>query len=108
MKTLPWIIAALALGAAAYVVINTPGPQAATGSDDVEGAARATSQWGSKNRLRGAGGRFIGKAKEGLGNATGSDRLANEGVGDQIAGSVKDAVGQVAQAAGETLHDLNR
>ncbi len=108
MKALPWIIAAAGIGAAAYVLANTPGPQAATGSDDVESAARSTSQWGSKTRVRGAGGQFLGKAKEGLGNITGNEQMANEGVGDQVAGSVKDAVGEVAQAAGKTLHDLNR
>jgi len=27
---------------------------------------------------------------------------------DQAAGAVKDTAGQVAQAAGQTLHDLNR
>ena len=108
MKALPWIIALAGLGAAAYVVLNTPGPEYATGSDTIEGAARDTSQWGSKNRLRGAGGKFVGKAKEAFGNATGNPNLADEGVGDQIAGSVKNAAGSVAQAAGQAIHDLNR
>jgi uncharacterized protein YjbJ (UPF0337 family) len=108
MKALPWIIAIVGVGAAAYVVLNTPGPEYATGNDDIEGAARSTSQWGSKSRLRGAGGKFVGKAKEAFGNATGNPDLADEGVGDQIVGSVKDAVGSVAQAAGQTLHEFNR
>lgn len=108
MKALPWIIALAGLGAAAYVLANTPGPEYATGSDTLEDAARGTSQWGSKNRLRGVGGKFVGKAKEALGNATGNPDLADQGVGDQIAGSVKDAAGSVAQAAGQAIHDLNR
>jgi uncharacterized protein YjbJ (UPF0337 family) len=108
MKSFPWIIAAAGIAAAAYILYNTPGPQYATGNDDIEGAARSTSQWGSKTRLRGAGGKFVGKAKQAFGNATGNPDLADEGVLDQVAGSAKDAVGAVAQAAGQTLHDFNR
>ena len=108
MKALPWIIALAGLGAAVYVLANTPGPEYATGSDSIEDAARGTSQWGSKNRLRGAGGKFVGKAKEAFGNATGNPDLADEGTGDQIIGSVKDAAGSVAQAAGQAIHELNR
>jgi uncharacterized protein YjbJ (UPF0337 family) len=108
MKALPWFLAAVGIGAAAYIVMNTPGPEYATGNDEIEGAARSTSQWGSKSRLRGAGGKFVGKAKEAFGEATGNPDLADEGVLDQVAGSVKDAAGSVAQAAGQTLHELNR
>ena len=79
MKSLPWILAAVGVGAAAYILYNTPGPKYATGSSDIEGAARSTSQWGSKSRLRGAGGKFVGKAKEAFGNATGNADIANEG-----------------------------
>jgi len=108
MKNLPWFIAALGLGVVAYVIAKTPGPQYATGSDSLEGAARDTSQWGSKARVRGAGGKFVGKLKEGVGRATGDPDLQDEGVGQQVAGSLKNAAGKVAQAAGETIHDLNR
>jgi uncharacterized protein YjbJ (UPF0337 family) len=108
MKSLPWVIAATALGIAAYVVINTPGPEYATGSDSVEDAARGTSQWGSKSRVKGTGTNLFGKAKEAVGNVTGNQDLANEGVGDQIVGKVKDAAGSVAQAAGQAIHDLNK
>jgi uncharacterized protein YjbJ (UPF0337 family) len=108
MKALPWILAGTALGVAAYIVINTPGPEYATGNDTLETAARRTSQFGSRARIRGVGGKFVGKAKEAFGNATGNPDLADEGVGDQVIGSLKDAAGSVAQAAGQTLHDLNR
>ncbi len=108
MKALPWIIAAAGLVAAAYVVANTPGPEYATGNDDIENAARRTSVWGSKNRISGSGTNLVGKLKEGFGNATGNADLANQGVVDQVAGSVKDAAGAVAQAAGQTIHDFNR
>jgi uncharacterized protein YjbJ (UPF0337 family) len=108
MKNLPWILAAVGLGVAAYIVINTPGPEYATGNDSIEDAARKTSVWGSKNRVTGTGTRLGGKLKEGIGNLTGNPDLANEGLADQVAGSLKDAAGSVAQAAGQTLHDLNR
>ncbi len=108
MKSLPWIIAGVGFGLAAYVILNQPGPQYATGSDTVEDAAGKTSLWGSKQRLKGTGGGLVGKVKEGVGNATGDDELAGEGVADQVVGEVKDTAGKVAHAVGETLHDLNR
>jgi uncharacterized protein YjbJ (UPF0337 family) len=108
MKALPWILAAVGLGVAAYVVINTPGPEYATGNDDIEDAARKTSVWGSKNRITGTGTHLAGKLKEGLGNLTGNPDLANQGVVDQVAGKLQDAAGSVAQAAGQTLHEFNR
>jgi uncharacterized protein YjbJ (UPF0337 family) len=108
MKSLPWILAAVGLGVAAYIVINTPGPEYATGNDDIENAARKTSAWGSKNRITGTGTNLGGKLKEGIGNLTGNDDLAKEGVVDQVTGTLKDAAGSVAQAAGQTLHEFNR
>ncbi len=108
MKSLPWILAAVGLGVAAYVVMNTPGPEYATGNDSIEDAARRTAAWGSKNRITGTGTNLGGKLKEGIGNLTGNPDLADEGVVDQVAGSLKDAAGSVAQAAGQTLHEFNR
>jgi uncharacterized protein YjbJ (UPF0337 family) len=109
MKTLPWILAGVGAGAAvAYVVLNQPKPQSATGWDSVENAARSTTGWGSTSRISGAGTKLAGKLKEGFGRATGDTDLADEGVGDQAVGAVKNAVGTLAQAAGDTLHDLNR
>jgi uncharacterized protein YjbJ (UPF0337 family) len=108
MKALPWILATGAVAAAAYVLLNNLGPQADTGFDSVEDAAYRTSHWGSKNRLAGKGRNFAGRLKEGVGNLTGNPDLADEGVFDQVAGSVKDAAGTIGQAAGQTIHDLNR
>ena len=107
--TLPWILAGIGAGAAlAYVALNQPKPQAETGWDSVENAARRTTAWGSKSRLSGAGSKLAGKVKEGLGRIAGDPNLADEGVGDQAVGAVKNAVGTVAQAAGDTLHNMNR
>jgi uncharacterized protein YjbJ (UPF0337 family) len=106
---IPVIIAAAAAAAvAAYIILNEPGPEYATGSDTIEKGARNTSTWGSKNRVTGTAGNLVGKLKEGVGTLTGDQNLADEGAGDQVIGAVKDAAGSVAQAAGQTLHDLNR
>jgi uncharacterized protein YjbJ (UPF0337 family) len=103
LKTLPWIAAAAGIATAAYFLANRPAPQHATGSDQLEGAARKTADWGSKQRLASPASKIAGKVKEGFGRATGNADLANE-----LAGAAKDTVGEVAQAAGQTLHDLNR
>jgi uncharacterized protein YjbJ (UPF0337 family) len=108
MKGITWLIAGVGVAIAAYVVLNEPGARYATGNGDVEDAADRTALWGSKQRLSGTGGRLTGKLKEGLGRVTGDDQLAGEGAVDQVTGSVKNAAGKVAQAAGQTLHELNR
>jgi uncharacterized protein YjbJ (UPF0337 family) len=110
MKNSPWIIATVAAAGAAvvYILLNQPGPEYATGSDTIEGAARNTARWGSKNRLSGVGSNLLGKVKETVGRITANPDLADEGATDQIAGSFQNAAGQVAEAAGQTLHDLNR
>ncbi len=106
MKSLPWVIAGVAVGAAVYFIVNQPAPSYASG--DVESAADKTDLWGGKQRLKGTGGSLVGKAKEAFGNATGNDDLAAEGTGDQMVGDVKDAVGKVANAASDTLREFNR
>ncbi len=108
MKALTWVIAGVGAGIAAYIVLNQPGPQYATGDNDVEYAAGRATLWGSKQRISGIGGGLAGKLKEGIGRATGNEQLAGDGVTDQIAGAVKEAAGKAAQVAGQTIHDLNR
>jgi uncharacterized protein YjbJ (UPF0337 family) len=107
MKSLPWIIAGTAVGLAAYFILNPPAPQYSTRYDSVEDAAGRTGLWGAKQRVKGSGTSTVGKLKEGFGRATNNPDLADEGVGDQAVGAVKDAAGKVASAAGKTLHDLN-
>ena len=109
MKTLPWIIAGVGVGAAlAYVILNEPRPQAETGWDSVENAADRAWRLGSKARFSGAGTRAAGKLKEGLGRVVGDSDLVDEGVADQAVGAVKSGAGALAHAVGETIHDLNR
>ena len=65
MKALSWGIAGVAVAFVAYIVLNQPGPQYATGDDDVEYAAGRTALWGSKQRLSGSGRGLAGRLKEG-------------------------------------------
>ena len=108
MKTLPWIVAGVGTAVAAYFWMNQPRMQHATGSDSVEGAAGRTSLWGSEQRVKGLAAGLLGKAKQGVARVTGNDSLAGEGLVDRAAGSVANALGETAQAAGHTLHNLNR
>jgi uncharacterized protein YjbJ (UPF0337 family) len=109
MKNLPFFIAAAGIGLAVFFVFNSNlGPEYSTGSDNVEEAARKTANWGSKARVGSVGTKVAGKVKKAVGRATGNPDLADEGLGQQVVGEFKDAAGSVAQAAGQTIHDLNR
>jgi uncharacterized protein YjbJ (UPF0337 family) len=108
VKALPWIVAGIGIGFAAFYLLNTLPPQYATGRDELEDAAHKAARWGSKQRVTGAGRNLAGRVKEGFGRVTGDDDLAGEGVADQLAGGVKDAAGNVAQAVSGTIHELNR
>jgi uncharacterized protein YjbJ (UPF0337 family) len=108
-SNLPWIVAGIGAGiAATYFLMNQPRLQSDTGYDSLEESAARTFGWGSKARVTGAGRNIVGRMKEGVGRLTGRDDIAGEGVMDQAEGSVRNAAGTVAQAAGETIHDLNR
>lgn len=108
MKTFAWLVAGIGIGLVVYLVANAPEPEYATGSDNLEKTARNVFGWGAKQRATGLGGNIAGRVKEGLGNLTGDADLANSGVADQVEGDVHEGVGKFAQAAGQTLHDLNR
>ena len=112
MKAFPWILAAAGLSVAAYLIVNAQTTQYASGDPDVEDAASKTSAWGSKQRVTGTGNQLggklkEGKAKQGVGNLTGDDQLAGEGVVDETVGTVTDAPGKAAHAVSDTIHDLN-
>ncbi len=105
----PWLIAGLAVGAAAMVILGASEPAYPSYADpDVERAANKAGAWGAKQRLSGAGGSLVGAAKQKFGEATGDYDLADEGAGDQTVGHIKDAVGKAADFASDTLKDLNR
>lgn len=107
MKVLPWIFAGIGIGAFVYLLANQQSPAYAGGDSDVQDAADKTSAWGTKQRLTGTGSSLLGKAKKGIGKATGDDQLAGEGAVDQVAGTVKDAAGKAAHAVSDTIKDLN-
>jgi len=62
------------------------------------------------DKIKGAANEAIGKAKQGVGEATGSDRLQGEGAiqevkgkGQQALGDAKEAVNRAAAAANKKL-----
>jgi uncharacterized protein YjbJ (UPF0337 family) len=57
-----------------------------------------------KDRVAGKFDQGIGKAKEKLGEAVGNQKLANQGVADQVKGAAKETWGNVKDAA-RTTHD---
>lgn len=57
-----------------------------------------------KDRVAGKFDRTIGKAKEKLGDAVGNQKLANQGVADQLKGAAKETWGNMKDAA-RTAHD---
>jgi uncharacterized protein YjbJ (UPF0337 family) len=108
MKALPWIVAGIGVGLLAYIAFTNRELWYVIESDGVEKAARRAFGWGTRQRAAGTGGQVIGKLKEGLGRLSGNDDLAARGLADQIGGAAMGAVGSVAQAAAETMHELNR
>ena len=57
-----------------------------------------------KDRVAGKIEQGVGKAKEKLGEAVGNQKLANQGVADQVKGAAKETWGNVKDAA-RTAHD---
>jgi uncharacterized protein YjbJ (UPF0337 family) len=57
-----------------------------------------------KDRVSGKFDQTIGKAKEKVGDAVGNQKLANQGVADQVKGAAKETWGNAKDAA-RTTHD---
>lgn len=109
MRVLPWLLAGAAIGAGvAVLVLNDWEPEFDTGYDSVEGAARKTFGWGTRQRAEGKVGSVVGKVKEGVGRFTGDSDLQAEGAVQNVAGKVKDAAGEMGNAVAQTIHDLNK
>jgi uncharacterized protein YjbJ (UPF0337 family) len=56
-----------------------------------------------KDQMKGAAKDAKGSLKEGLGKATGDDRMAAEGASDRVAGKVQKGVGNLKDAARNAL-----
>jgi uncharacterized protein YjbJ (UPF0337 family) len=56
-----------------------------------------------KDEAKGAAKDIKGSIKEGVGKATGNDRLAAEGAADRVAGKVQKGVGSLKDAARDAL-----
>lgn len=108
MKAFPWLIAGLAIGAAAVVIAALNEPEPAYVDGDVERAANKIGAWGARQRVTGSGGSVLGAAKQKFGEATGNFDLADEGAGDQTIGHIKDAAGKAADTVSDAIKDLNR
>jgi uncharacterized protein YjbJ (UPF0337 family) len=57
------------------------------------------------DKIKGATNEAVGKAKQGVGEATGSDRLQGEGVIQEVKGKGQKAVGDAKQAAKDAAND---
>jgi len=110
MKGLPWILAGIGIGVAVTFVLffDQPEPAYDTSYDGFTDAARKTFAWGTKKQAEGKVGSFAGAVKQGVGNLTGNQNLADQGAAGRVAGNVKDAAGRVGEAVGQTIHDLNK
>ena len=56
-----------------------------------------------KDEAKGAAKDIAGSIKEGVGKATGNDKLAAEGAGERVAGKVQKGVGSLKDAARQAL-----
>lgn len=64
----------------------------------------------NSDQIKGKANQVVGKVKQGAGEMTGNDRLANKGVVDQAKGAVQETWGNVKDAAHEAgkTHDAER
>ena len=56
------------------------------------------------DKIKGATNEAIGKAKQGIGEATGSDRLQGEGVIQEVKGKTQKAVGDAKEATKDAVN----
>lgn len=108
MNKVLWLLGGATLATAVYLLIMNESVGLTAPADGVEGAAARLGAWGAKQRVTGAGGQVFGRVEQGAANLTGNPDLGDQGAFDEAAGVVKNAAGKVAQAAGSTLHNLNK
>jgi uncharacterized protein YjbJ (UPF0337 family) len=57
----------------------------------------------TKDKIKGAANEAMGKAKQGIGEATGDERLEGEGATQEVKGKGQKAVGDAKEAAKDAL-----
>ena len=60
----------------------------------------------NKDELDGKVDQLKGKVKRAVGDATGNQRLHDEGVADEVAGNVEEGFGKARRKVGEVLHEV--
>lgn len=60
----------------------------------------------NKDELSGKAESLKGRIKENVGEATGDERLRDEGVADQVEGNVQEGFGKARRKVGETIEDI--
>jgi uncharacterized protein YjbJ (UPF0337 family) len=60
----------------------------------------------NKDELNGKVDRLKGNVKQGVGDATGNERMHDEGVADEAAGNVEEGFGKARRKVGDALHDV--
>jgi uncharacterized protein YjbJ (UPF0337 family) len=60
----------------------------------------------NRDELDGKTEKVKGKAKQAWGDATGNERLHDEGMADETAGNVQEGYGKARRKVGETLDDI--
>lgn len=60
----------------------------------------------NRDEIKGKVDQVQGKIKEGLGHATGDQRLHDEGVADQAAGEAREGYGKVKRNVGEAIEEV--
>ena len=58
------------------------------------------------DKIKGATNEALGKAKQGIGEATGSDRLQGEGAVQEVKGKGQKALGDAKQATKDAVNDV--
>ena len=130
-RAFPWVMAGMGIGAGLTIMFMNEykeaearfGARSPVGSGTGSAAESSTSAmssaeeewplgksfaWGTKERAKGKLQSASGAVKEEFGRLTGDDQMVGEGVVDRAVGKAKDAAGEVGQAVGQTIHDLNR
>jgi uncharacterized protein YjbJ (UPF0337 family) len=57
------------------------------------------------DKIKGTANEVIGKAKQGIGEATGSDRMQGDGMTQEVKGKGQNAMGDAKQATKDVVND---